>query len=116
MLIFRRLPRALQPDSEAYPVTGSSHETRQPHMACSSKSQECRLDDSAVECSKTKGKERFSPDQGSDLRRRAARVDEGREVQTSTVELSDRALDVLSSLPRYDSLVLFTGTHAKKEH
>ena len=63
MLIFRRLPRALQPDSEAYPVTGSSHETRQPHMACSSKSQECRLDDSAVECSKTKGKERFSPDQ-----------------------------------------------------
>ena len=35
--ISRRLPRALQPDSETYPVTGFSHEMSPPHMACSSK-------------------------------------------------------------------------------
>ena len=35
--------RTLQPDSETYPVTGSSHETSPPHMAWSSKSKKIRV-------------------------------------------------------------------------
>ena len=46
------------------------------------------------------------------LGRTAARVDEGRQAQTNTAALAKRALDELSSLPRDDSLELFTGTDA----
>ena len=71
-------------------MTDSSHETSQPHMACSSKSKTVRV---------------RAPT--------AARVDEGRQVQTSTAVLANRALDGLSSLPRDDSHELLTGTDAQ---
>ena len=75
---------------------------------------ERRLDDHTVGHSKTQGKERIPPDQQRlTFAGTAARVDEGRQVQTGTAAFANRALDELSSVPQDDSFELFTGTDAK---
>ena len=74
---------------------------------------ERRLDAHAVERSKTQGKERIPPDQQrltiAGQQPEMMKDDTYRRATT----LTNRALDELSSVPRDDSLELFTGTDAK---